>query len=78
MSDQLMQQFLLQIPVHKLRFLVGQILNKQNKTARKFPLDRDILIGMVEHTQIDWDKLCSPQNAAMKAVTKWLAQPENI
>ncbi len=93
MSDQLTRQFLLQIPVHKLRvrcllpsiivlypspFIVSCWTDTQQAEQGKFPLDRDILIGMVEHTQIDWDELCSPQNAATKAVAKWLAQPENV
>ncbi|KAK0187162.1 hypothetical protein F5146DRAFT_1142104 [Armillaria mellea] len=77
MSDPLMWQFYLQIPVGKLKFLVAQILHKQKRTACKFSLDKDKLMQMVEHTQVFWDELCSPLNATTKEVVQWLTQPKN-
>ncbi|PBK61321.1 hypothetical protein ARMSODRAFT_1025838 [Armillaria solidipes] len=78
MSDQFTQDFLRQIPPHKLKFLVAWMLNQQQKTARKFkPVDVDVLVAKVKDVNVDWQQLETSMDPATIAVSHWLSRPEN-
>ncbi|KAK0450498.1 uncharacterized protein EV420DRAFT_1482704 [Desarmillaria tabescens] len=68
MADPNTEDFLRQILVHKLRFLVMRMLNQRNITALRYSLDVDMLIKKVQDVHVDWDSLMTPSNTATHAL----------